>query len=926
MAAQLELERLRAEVTEKDALLETMQKTLRDNANTVDELMRDAKQLASRAEAEYKVQLEVKSKELSAVRALLAEAQSEKGSPSRSPRFQQRAEKKSDRSFMDDYLITVLEQKDKLADELHARTCAYAELKSQLGMAEFEKERLLAECRAQSRALKKTNSDGAASDSGSLGEADADDEGGLREMGETLETVRAERDKLANSLADMNRTVQQLRDRMGGDERTLRESERRRRKEAHKSSISIRAKAQLDELDKENKRLTAEVKRCEKAEELVRELREQVASKESMLRDRDAAVAAADEELVLLRSLIGSTSKDRSASIELEAKIAAAEKAAARLEGERDAAAAAATREREGYEARIAELAAELDSARNRAGDASTLEVKLEAAAAATAQAAMERQAAAGAAANELKDLEATFAKERAQLESRITELTTDLEDAHLTAKNVTDMHEAEMVQERTDLEATFAEERSKLEGRIAELTANLDVAHTAADKAVEVHQAEIKELEERSLNAKSMLAQAEAETAKAAMLRSEYDTVRRDAEREMTKVHDLFLREQDKRKVVQNLLMEFVGNIRVFARVRPATKVGAALVKASSKMVMQTRYSEHKRDFEFDRAFADKEQATDVFNEVQPLVPSFLDGFNVCILAYGQTGSGKTHTMFGPPADHGMPEMSGIIPRAVAEIFALRAAQVDTASIKIQVSVLEVYNEAVRDLLSAKPWEKHDVTDASGNGAEVLTAIKADVSSQEEVLKLVANGLANRVERKTDLNDHSSRSHLVLTVHSIRKSLMADGVTTESKMHLVDLAGSENAKLAGSVGDGLTEGKNINKSLSALSGVMQALAAQKGGAAKQHVPYRNSKLTYLLKDAIGGDAKTVMFVCVRPEESFAAESMQTLRFGSQARCISKGPAQRHVIQKMSGELLKGGGSPKSMRSPKFRKKSMSKS
>jgi hypothetical protein len=142
--------------------------------------------------------------------------------------------------------------------------------------------------------------------------------------------------------------------------------------------------------------------------------------------------------------------------------------------------------------------------------------------------------------------------------------------------------------------------------------------------------------------------------------------------------------------------------------------------------------------------------------------------------------------------------------------------------------------------------------------------------------------------------------------------------------MHLVDLAGSENAKLAGSVGDGLTEGKNINKSLSALSGVMQALALQKGGGAAQHVPYRNSRLTYLLKDAIGGDAKTVMFVCVRPEEPFSAESMQTLRFGAKARCIAKGPAQRNVIQKLAGDAAlaaKGTSSAKATRSPKTKKK-----
>lgn len=118
------------------------------------------------------------------------------------------------------------------------------------------------------------------------------------------------------------------------------------------------------------------------------------------------------------------------------------------------------------------------------------------------------------------------------------------------------------------------------------------------------------------------------------------------------------------------------------------------------------------------------------MFSEVKPLVSSFLDGFNTCVLAYGQTGSGKTHTMFGPPAESGLPEMSGIIPRVIAEVFELKEAQRAMATVSIEITVLEVYNEAVRDLLSEKPWAKHEVTD-SGSGAEVLTAEKVAVDCE---------------------------------------------------------------------------------------------------------------------------------------------------------------------------------------------------
>eukprot|EP00037_Helgoeca_nana_P036734 m.12829 g.12829 ORF g.12829 m.12829 type:complete len:876 (+) comp7904_c0_seq1:52-2679(+) len=873
MAAQLELERLRAEVTEKDLLLETMQKTLKANADTVDELMCEAKELAARTEMEYSAQLEIKTKELDTVRALMMEMQdTQSASPApRSPRFTRAQEKKTDRSFMDDYLISVLEQKDKLADELHARTNSYAEIKAKLGMAEFENERLLAEYRAQTRLNTRSNSSDGILGEGAGGlvvERNSDGGGadsGVDEMGETLDTVRAERDKLATSLAEMNRTMQQLRDRMGGDERSVRESERRRRKDAHKANVSIRTKTQLDELDKENKRLVAEVKRCEEAEEQVRELKEQIASKESMLRDRDAAVIAAEEEMSLLRSLIGSASSDRTSAIELEAKITAAEKVTARVEGERDAAAAGHTREREANEAKVAALTSEIGTVRRSAGDASLLGEKLATAIAATAR--------------------------------------------------------AEAACEAATLAA--AKEREALEAKHAKVTADLEAARLAATEAAAAHIVELDALKDTSSNAKALLAAAEVETAKAALLRSQVDSVRSDAEAEVTRIHNLFLKEQERRKGVQNLLMEFVGNIRVFSRVRPTSGESPALVRATSKLVVQARFTENKRDFEFDRAFAAGETADEVFSEVKPLVSSFLDGFNTCVLAYGQTGSGKTHTMFGPPAESGLPEMSGIIPRVIAEVFELKEAQRAMATVSIEITVLEVYNEAVRDLLSEKPWAKHEVTD-SGSGAEVLTAEKVAVDCEADVSRLVANGLANRVERKTDLNDHSSRSHLIVTVHGTRQSLMYDGMTTSAKMHLVDLAGSENAKLAGSVGDGLTEGKNINKSLSALSGVMQALALQKGGGAAQHVPYRNSRLTYLLKDAIGGDAKTVMFVCVRPEEPFSAESMQTLRFGAKARCIAKGPAQRNVIQKLAGDAAlaaKGTSSAKATRSPKTKKK-----
>ena len=184
-----------------------------------------------------------------------------------------------------------------------------------------------------------------------------------------------------------------------------------------------------------------------------------------------------------------------------------------------------------------------------------------------------------------------------------------------------------------------------------------------------------------------------------------------------------------------------------------------------------------------------------------------------------------------------------------------------------------------------------------------------APVADPAAVLGLVRRGMEARVARRTDLNAHSSRSHLVVTLRANRRSLLHDGAETygrraapaamrpltvrgrHSRLQLVDLAGSENAKMAGSEGAGLQEARAINRSLSALAGVLMALAKR-----LEHVPYRDSKLTRLLKDALGGDAKMLMVVCVAPEEPFAAESLQSLRFGTKARTVVKGQAQRRIV------------------------------
>lgn len=372
------------------------------------------------------------------------------------------------------------------------------------------------------------------------------------------------------------------------------------------------------------------------------------------------------------------------------------------------------------------------------------------------------------------------------------------------------------------------------------------------------------------------------------------------------TRCSALFAREQRQRVALQNKLVELCGNIRVHCRVRPLKSTSGNSadqreVRVVSKAVVEARVQGLWRQFEYDRAYLPSEESDAIFAEVSPLVSSFVDGYNVCIMAYGQTGSGKTHTMLGPSDEHGVTEMNGVIPRTMNELFRLMETEAESASFAIRVSVMEVYNDYVRDLLSPKPWEKHEVTEGSGM-VDAPTVQQVEVGTATGVLELVERGMSSRVERRTDMNAHSSRSHLIVCVHCTRTPRPeVGGVVTASRIHLVDLAGSENAKMAGSEGAGLLEGKAINRSLSALSGVLDALGKQ-GSKGKQHVPYRNSKLTHLLKDSIGGDAKMLMIACTSPETKSMAESVQTLRFGESARRVQKGAAQKKIVKSGSSK------------------------
>ncbi|GFP86382.1 kinesin-3 [Phtheirospermum japonicum] len=360
-------------------------------------------------------------------------------------------------------------------------------------------------------------------------------------------------------------------------------------------------------------------------------------------------------------------------------------------------------------------------------------------------------------------------------------------------------------------------------------------------------------------------------------------------------------------RKKLHNTILELKGNIRVFCRVRPFLsddEVGADTKVVSFPTSMEAlgrgidlAHNGQKLSFSFDKVFMPDASQEDVFVEISQLVQSALDGYKVCIFAYGQTGSGKTYTMMGKP---GLFDQKGLIPRSLEQVFETRQTlQAQGWKYEMQVSMLEIYNETIRDLLApnrtgfdARPENsgKHYAIkhDAHGN-THVSDLTIVDVRSSKEVSYLLERAAQSRSVGKTQMNEQSSRSHFVFTLRIMGINESTDQ-QVQGVLNLIDLAGSERLSKSGATGDRLKETQAINKSLSSLSDVIFALAKK-----EEHVPYRNSKLTYLLQPCLGGDSKTLMFVNVSPDPSSVGESLCSLRFAARVNACEIGVPRRQT-------------------------------
>lgn len=316
-----------------------------------------------------------------------------------------------------------------------------------------------------------------------------------------------------------------------------------------------------------------------------------------------------------------------------------------------------------------------------------------------------------------------------------------------------------------------------------------------------------------------------------------------------------------------------------------------------------KTRKITEEKTFTFDSSFwshdtKDPHYATqgDVYNSLgEEFLDHNFEGYHTCIFAYGQTGSGKSYTMMGTP-DH-----PGLIPRTCQDLFErIEAAQNETPNISynVRVSYFEVYNEHVRDLLvpvvpNQAPYYLK-IRESPTEGPYVKDLTEVPVRSIDEILRYMKTGDNSRTTASTKMNDTSSRSHAVFTImlKQIHHDVETDETTERSsRIRLVDLAGSERAKATEATGQRLREGSNINKSLTTLGRVIAALAdpksqrSGKGGRGKDTVvPYRDSILTWLLKDSLGGNSKTAMIACIAPSDY--EETLSTLRYADQAKRI----------------------------------------
>ncbi|KAL8237426.1 hypothetical protein R6Q59_018507 [Mikania micrantha] len=343
-----------------------------------------------------------------------------------------------------------------------------------------------------------------------------------------------------------------------------------------------------------------------------------------------------------------------------------------------------------------------------------------------------------------------------------------------------------------------------------------------------------------------------------------------------------------DENRKLYNQVQDLKGSIRVYCRVRPflpgqenqVTSVDYIDDETVTIIVPSNSGREGRKASMFNKVFGPSATQEEVFSDTQPLIRSVLDGFNVCVFACGQTGAGKTYTLTGP--EEPTPETMGVNYRALNDLFLISEERKNLMNYEISINMLEIYNDEIRDLLVTDG----KICNPAKKGINVPDANLVPVSSTDEVMNLM-----NLCKKNRAADDHSSRAHSFLTAHVFGKDLTS-GTTTRGCMHLVDLAGSEKLDTSDD------EATHINTSLSALGDVLVALANK-----SSRVPYKACKLTQLLQDALGAQAKILMFVHVHPAIDKALETLSTFKFVERFSTLEGGAGKSSDVRELKEQI-----------------------
>mmetsp|Transcript_95993 Transcript_95993/g.210051 ORF Transcript_95993/g.210051 Transcript_95993/m.210051 type:complete len:1223 (-) Transcript_95993:564-4232(-) len=354
--------------------------------------------------------------------------------------------------------------------------------------------------------------------------------------------------------------------------------------------------------------------------------------------------------------------------------------------------------------------------------------------------------------------------------------------------------------------------------------------------------------------------------------------------------VSETYLMEAElRRKKLHNTVEDLKGSIRVFARIRPLsskeTDAGDhQITKQLDLMTLNVTGEESATQFKFDAVFTPGTQ-DEIFEDCKDLVQSAVDGYNVTLFAYGQTGAGKTFTMAGVPGQ------LGVSPRTIQEVFKVIEAGKDRFEYTVMGSMLELYRQDLVDLLvkgnPAASKNKLKIREDKAGAVTVEHLTEEECRTADELDALVARGTSARAVAATQMNSESSRSHLVLIIRVISVNRETQE-RLQGKILIVDLAGSERLSKSQTTGDAQKESIEINKSLTALGDVIEGLTKN-----QKSIPYRNHKLTMLMQDALGGTAKTLMFVNCSPANSNYEETLNSLKYAQRAKNITNQVAKK---------------------------------